>query len=37
MAIEEFGSYTEAVENKDSDKWLEVMRDEMDSLSRNKT
>lgn len=37
MAIEESGSYTQAVENKDIDKWIEAMRDEMDSLLRNKT
>ncbi len=37
MPINEPRSYTEAVENKDNDKWLEAMRDEMDSLLRNKT
>ncbi|KAH9801551.1 hypothetical protein KPL71_001080 [Citrus sinensis] len=37
IAIEELGSYSEAISGKDCDKWLAAMQEEMDSLQRNKT
>lgn len=37
MAIEDLGSYSEAIESKDCDKWLIAMQEEMDSLQRNNT
>ncbi|KAH9763594.1 hypothetical protein KPL70_001222 [Citrus sinensis] len=36
IAIEELGSYSEAISGKDCDKWLAAMQEEMDSLQRNK-
>lgn len=30
-------TYKEAMESNDKDKWLQAMREEMDSLTRNKT
>ncbi|KAH9679844.1 hypothetical protein KPL71_026299 [Citrus sinensis] len=37
IAIEEPGSYSEAISGKDCDKWFTAMQEEMDSLQRNKT
>lgn len=35
MEIEELGSYSEAIESKDCEKWLIAMQEQMDSLQRN--